>query len=185
MATSDRDRLDAALQAVAGGDRAALSIVYQQTSAKLFAICLRILREQSEAEDVLQEVYLTVWRRAGSYDPARGVSPITWLAALARNRAIDRLRASKTHLNRPIETAETLADPTPLAGESVIAAEDGRRLLDCMGELQPAHAACIRAAYFDGLTYAELAERIGAPLGTVKSWIRRSLMRLRTCLDHG
>jgi RNA polymerase sigma factor (sigma-70 family) len=185
LAISDRQRLSDALDAVGRGDRRALGVVYQQTSAKLFGICLRILGEQSEAEDVLQDVYLTVWRRAGSFDPARGVSPITWLAALARNRAIDRLRSSKAHLNRPLETAEEIADPARLASDALVEAEDGLRLSRCLAELQPEHAAYIRSAYFDGLTYAELAERIGAPLGTVKSWMRRSLLRLRTCLEHG
>ena len=181
---SDRHRLEAALQGVAAGDRAALKTVYEQTSAKLFGVCLRILGEQSEAEDVLQEVYVTVWRRAGAFDPARGVSPITWLAALARNRAIDRLRASKAHLSRPLEAAAEVADPAPLAGETLIQAELGWRLAACLGELEPAHAAYIRSAYFDGMTYAALAEAAGAPLGTMKSWMRRALLRLRTCLDR-
>jgi RNA polymerase sigma factor (sigma-70 family) len=184
LAISDRQRLSDALDAVGRGDRRALGVVYQQTSAKLFGICLRILGEQSEAEDVLQDVYLTVWRRAGSFDPARGVSPITWLAALARNRAIDRLRASKTHLNRPLESAEEMADGAPLASEGLLQAEAGRRLADCLAQLAPQHAAYIRAAYFDGLTYAELAEQTETPLGTIKSWMRRSLIRLRTCMNH-
>src|SRR6266850_715523 len=92
-AGDNRNQLVAALARVAGGDRAALQVVYQDTSAKLFGVCLRILNDKSEAEDVLQEVYLTVWRKAASFDPARA-SPITWLVAIARNRAIDRLRAS-------------------------------------------------------------------------------------------
>src|SRR4030081_4139561 len=92
-AEENRSQLVAALARVAGGDRAALQIVYQDTSAKLFGVCLRILNDRSEAEDVLQEVYVTVWRKAASFDPARA-SPITWMVAIARNRAIDRLRAS-------------------------------------------------------------------------------------------
>src|SRR5579875_4045071 len=91
---NDRTRLAAALGAVANGDRAALKIVYRQTSAKLMGVCLRILGDRSEAEDVLQETYVTVWSRAGAYDPDRGLSPITWLATIARNKAIDRLRSS-------------------------------------------------------------------------------------------
>jgi RNA polymerase sigma factor (sigma-70 family) len=181
---SDRQGLSSALRGVADGDPAALEIVYQKTSAKLFGICLRILKERSEAEDVLQEVYLTVWRRAGAFDPGRGVSPITWLAALARNRAIDRLRTSKAHLIRPIEAVAEAADPAPLASDELLAAEDGARLVQCLDLLEPRHAAYIRAAYFDGLTYVELAERAGAPLGTMKSWIRRSLLRLRACIEH-
>ncbi len=180
-----RQGLISALEAVGRGDRTALSLVYQQTSAKLFGVCLRILRDRSEAEDVLQDVYLKVWQRAGAFDASRGTSPMTWLIALARNRAIDRLRASKAHLNRPMEEAAEAIDPAPLAADRLLELEDGRRLLDCLDGLEPAHAAYIRAAYFDGLTYADLAERAGAPLGTMKSWIRRGLGRLRTCLEHG
>ena len=91
-ADATRSQLAAALVRVAGGDRAALRIVYQDTSAKLFGVCLRILKDRSEAEDVLQDVYLTVWRKAATFDPGRA-SPITWMVAIARNRAIDRLRA--------------------------------------------------------------------------------------------
>lgn len=169
---------------MAEGDRAALALVYRQTSAKLYGVCLRILHDQSEAEDVLQEVYLTVWRRAGAFDPAHGVSPITWLAVMARNKAIDRLRVSKAHLSRPLELAAEAPDPAPLAPEALVQAEAGRRLHDCLGQLEPRHADYIRAAYFSGTTYATLAESAGAPLGTMKSWIRRALLRLRTCLDH-
>src|SRR6266511_6233037 len=92
-ADATRRQLVAAISRVAGGDRGALRIVYQDTSAKLFGVCLRILNDRSEAEDVLQEVYVTVWRKAATFDPARA-SPITWLVAIARNRAIDKLRAS-------------------------------------------------------------------------------------------
>src|SRR5215510_14602187 len=101
-----RSQLAAALVRVASGDRAALRLVYQDTSAKLFGVCLRILNDRSEAEDVLQDVYVTVWRKAASFDPARA-SPITWLVAIARNRAIDRLRASAVSRRaEPIENAE-------------------------------------------------------------------------------
>ncbi len=180
---ADRQRLSLALQQVASGDKAALSDVYRQTSAKLFGICLRILRDRSQAEDVLQDVYLTIWRRAGSFDPSRGVSPVTWLATLARNRAIDRLRADKGHLNRPLELAAETRDAAPLASDSMERDEDSRRLTGCMDELEPEHAAYIRAAFFDGHTYASLAESVGAPLGTMKSWMRRALLRLRACIE--
>ncbi len=182
--TADRQRLTEALQQVAAGDKAALRRVYDQTSAKLFGICLRILADRSEAEDVLQDVYVTIWRRAGSFDPGRGVSPITWLAALTRNRAIDRLRYSKGHLHRPLDLAAEAADPSPLASEALEHDQAHHQLSACLGELEPEHAGYIRAAFFDGHTYASLAEAAGAPLGTMKSWVRRALLRLRTCLER-
>src|SRR5436190_20794838 len=115
--------LAAALVRAAGGDRAALRLVYQKTSAKLFGVCLRILNDRSEAEDVLQDVYVTVWRKAGSFDPARA-SPITWLVAIARNRAIDRLRSSAiSRRSEPIESAEDVRDDAPAALDLVVAAE--------------------------------------------------------------
>ena len=181
-ADTARARLSAALQQVAAGDRAALKTIYDQTSAKLLGVCLRILRDREEAEDVLQDVYVTVWRRAGAFDPERGVSPITWLAALARNRAIDRVRASKAHLARPLELVAETPDPAPLAADALADADDARRLQTCIGELDPQHGGYIRAAFYDGHTYASLADAAGVPLGTMKSWIRRALQRLRTCL---
>ncbi len=181
---ANRSQLAAALARVAAGDRAALRIVYQDTSAKLFGVCLRILNDRSEAEDVLQDVYVTVWRKAGSFDPARA-SPITWLVAIARNRAIDRLRSSAaSRRSEPIETAEDVRDDAPAALELVVAAEQRERLKTCLGELEERHSAVIRSAFLDGVTYEQLAQRMDVPLGTMKSWIRRSLMKLRTCLER-
>ena len=181
---ADRQRLSAALEQVAQGDKAALQRVYDLTSAKLFGVCIRILGDRAEAEDVLQDVYVTVWRRSGSFDPQRGVSPITWLSTLARNRAIDRLRASKAHLSRPLEFAVETVDTAPLASDQLEVDQSHRQLSACMGELEPEHAGYIRAAFFDGHTYASLAEAAGAPLGTMKSWVRRALLRLRSCLER-
>src|SRR6267378_4719439 len=118
-ADATRSQLAAALVRVAGGDRTALQIVYQDTSAKLFGVCLRILNDRSEAEDVLQEVYVTVWRKAATFDPGRA-SPITWLVAIARNRSIDRLRASAmSRRMEPIESADAVSDPAPAAVDRV------------------------------------------------------------------
>ena len=179
-----RKQLAAALAHLAGGDRAALQLVYRDTSAKLFGVCLRILRDKGEAEEVLQDVYMTVWRRAGTFDPDRA-SPITWLVAIARNRSIDRLRASvKTRQMRPIDDAFEVSDPAPSALAQVESGEEHKRLTDCLSELEPRHAGAIRSAFLDGATYEELAERASVPLGTMKSWIRRSLMRLRDCLER-
>ena len=181
-ANATRSQLAAALARVAGGDRAALRMVYQDTSAKLFGVCLRILKDRSEAEDVLQDVYVTVWRKAATFDPGRA-SPITWLVAIARNRAIDRLRAVGGRLE-PIEAADAVSDPAPAAVERVELAQQHQRLTRCLGELDARQASAIRAAFLDGATYEELAARMNVPLGTMKSWIRRGLLKLRACLER-
>ena len=179
-----RGQLVAALARIASGDRAALQLVYRDTAAKLFGVCLRILRDHGEAEEVLQEVYITVWRRAATFDPGRA-SPITWLVAIARNRAIDRLRSTaKARAMQPIEDALDIGDPSPGALAQVEMSQEHRRLIDCLDDLEPRHADAIRAAFLDGATYEELANRLGVPLGTMKSWIRRSLIRLRECLER-
>jgi RNA polymerase sigma factor (sigma-70 family) len=155
-----RSQLAAALARVAGGDRAALRLIYQDTSAKLFGVCLRILHDRTEAEDVLQEVYVTVWRKAAAFDAGRA-SPITWLTAIARNRAIDRLRSSAVSRRmEPIDAANEVRDPAPAAVERLAQAQQHRRLDGCLGELEPRHATAIRAAFLDGSTYEELAERM-------------------------
>lgn len=175
-----RRALVAALVRVAGGDRAALQFIYKQTTAKLFGVCLRILPDKAEAEDVLQEVYVTVWRRAGTFDPDRG-SPIAWLAAIARNKSIDRLR-SGTRRVKSLEDAVDVIDTTPSALSAVITDETQRRLMECIDGLDPRDASAIRETFLDGATYEKLASRLSIPLGTIKSRIRRSLVQLRECL---
>jgi RNA polymerase sigma-70 factor (ECF subfamily) len=183
-ADAPRSQLAAALVRVAAGDRAALRIVYDDTSTKLFGVCLRILNDRSEAEDVLQDVYVTVWRKAGTFDPGRA-SPITWLVAIARNRSIDRLRAGAARRRTdPIEMAEHVPDAAPAAVELLQQAQEHARLATCLGELEERHATAIRSAFMDGLTYEELAGRMNVPLGTMKSWVRRGLLKLRACLDR-
>ena len=179
-----RAALRTALVATGHGDRRAFALVYQRTSAKLFGVCLRILGSRNEAEDALQEAYVNVWRKAAGYDPAKS-SPISWLAALARNKAIDRLRARGTRAHSPIdEEAMALVDPAPSATDRIEAGEDARRLGGCIDELEDKQRGAIRAAFFDGATYSELATRGGVPLGTMKSWVRRGLMRLKECLER-
>jgi RNA polymerase sigma factor (sigma-70 family) len=183
-ADTRRRQLAAAINRVAAGDQAALRLVYSETSAKLFGVCLRILGERSEAEDVLQEVYLTVWRKAASFEESVA-SPITWLVAIARNRSIDRLRASgASRATLPIEAAADVPDASLSAVERLEVDEDQARLRDCLHELEERQSAAIRAAFLDGFTYDELAERARVPLGTMKSWIRRGLLKLRACLEQ-
>ncbi|MDQ4087263.1 MAG: sigma-70 family RNA polymerase sigma factor [Pseudomonadota bacterium] len=183
-ASSEHQGLADALARVAQGSQAALEDVYARTCAKLFGVCLRILRDRSEAEDALQEVYVSVWRRAGSFDRDRA-SPITWLATLARNRAIDKLRSSgRSRASEPIDAALNMPDGGADALLRLEGKQERIRLLRCVEELEERQSSAIRAAFFDGLTYSELAERGNVPLGTMKSWVRRGLLRLRECLER-
>lgn len=169
---------------LAVGEQDALSELYQRTSAKLFGVCLRILNDREEAEDVLQDVYLTVWRRADRFDSGRA-SPITWLATIARNRSIDRLRQiGRRGGERPMEAAAEVADTGPDAFDLMADSDDGRRLRECLGGLDGPTQTSIAAAFYGGITYEQLAERLRVPLGTIKSRIRRGLIKLRECLSQ-
>jgi len=173
--------LSAALSRVATGDEAALKAVYDLTSMKLMGICIRILKERDEAEDVLQDVYVSVWARADSFDRDRS-SPITWLATIARNRAIDRLRSRRIPAEA-LDQAAQVPDDKPDAFTCVTEAEERKRLRDCLARLEAPHREAIRSAFFDGLAYSHLALRDNVPLGTMKSWIRRGLLQLKGCLS--
>jgi RNA polymerase sigma factor (sigma-70 family) len=170
------------MRRLAAGERGALAEVYQATHAKLFGICLRILKDRKEAEDAVQDLYVSLWRRADRYDPARA-SPISWLAIFARNRAIDRLRGLQRQ-GDPAPVAASIPDPQPLAEDQLVDAERQARVHACLAGLEPAQGEAIRSAFLEGSTYARLAERQGVPLGTVKSRIRRGLARLKACLER-
>ena len=175
------DALSELMVRVAAQDAAALRSLYDATRAKLFGVALRILSDRGESEDVLQEVYLTVWRRAGAFDPQRA-SASAWLTAVTRNRAIDRLRARGARPTAPIEAASAQPDPAPDSLALVERSDEGRRLAACLDELKPEQAQAIRIAFLEGVAYETLARRLGKPPGTVKSWIRRGLARLGECL---
>jgi RNA polymerase sigma-70 factor (ECF subfamily) len=179
---SERNQLAAALHRVAAGDRPAFHEVYRRTRAKLMGICLRISSDREEAEDVLQEVYVSVWQKAAQFDSTRS-SPITWLATMARNRAIDRLRAGGRRITTPIEAIEEPADESPGALDRLLETEGEHDIVTCIEELSRGDAALVRTAFFEQATYGELATRSGMPLGTVKSRIRRALIKLRGCLS--
>ncbi len=170
--------LSALLARAAAGDQSAFQDFYSRTSAKLFGIILRILVERGEAEDVLQEVYVTVWRKAAEFDASRA-SPVTWVATIARNRAIDRLRARGSRPSAPIDDAVEVRDESPTADTLMEAADDAARVQAALATLEPRHADAIRSCYFEGVTYEALALREGVPVGTLKSWVRRGLLRMR------
>ncbi len=168
------------IRTVADGDRAALRTLYTATAPKLFGIVLRILRDRSAAEDVLQEVFVRVWQRADRYDPQAG-APLVWLGAIARHKAIDRVRQDRAARLTPAEAGvlERLADTRD--GESDLARRDA--LARCLDIVEPDHRDCLVRAYCEGWSREELAARHGRPANTIKTWLRRGLLSLRGCLE--
>jgi RNA polymerase sigma-70 factor (ECF subfamily) len=170
------------LQRVAAGDRAAFAALYDRTSPQLFGVALRILRQKERAEDVLQECFVAVWQRAGDYDPAKGAA-MTWLTTILRHRAIDVVRRGTRRPERLAEPEEALLALAAGPADDADRGSELRALQDCLGELGAAQRNAILMIYAYGLTQEELAAQTATPLGTVKSWIRRSLERLKKCLD--
>ena len=179
------------------GDRAAFATLYERSSAHLLGVVLRIQRDRAQAEDILQEVYVNVWRAAQSFDAAQS-QPLTWLTSIARNRAIDSLRRKqtqpqiKTNITQRItqhsddeetDVYDTVASEAPGPLDLLSRASEARALSQCMQGLSPQQRQSVALAFFDGLSHAEVAEHMREPLGTVKSWVRRALMSLKDCLD--
>ena len=179
-------RMDAAtdlsplLSAVAGGDRQALRAVYERQATRLFGVANAILRDRDAAADALQDAFLKIARRADQFDPSRG-SAEAWLAAIVRYAALDLARAR----GREIPTDDPTLGDTPVESDALdrIAAEaEGARLRECLSGLEERNRRGIVLAFVHGLSHAQIAARLDLPLGTVKAWIRRGLLRLRECL---
>ena len=177
MATDDLAHL---LSRTALGDRTAFARLHKLTSGKLFAVCLRILHDRSEADDALQDAYTKIWRYAERYSSAQA-RPMTWMIAITRNVCIDRLRSRKPD-TAALDAAEAVADAALRPDEKAMAKGEMIRLANCMNSLPLHHARIVRIAYFGGATYSALAEREGVPLGTMKSRMRAALAKLRECL---
>jgi RNA polymerase sigma-70 factor (ECF subfamily) len=168
------------LSQIAAQDRAAFRQLYSISSSKLMGVLLRILNNRAESEDALQEVYTRVWLKAGRFDATKGRG-MTWLIALTRNLAIDRLRQRPDHINDDA-AMEAAPDTTPRAETRLIAAGEARRINDCFATLEPDRAEALRGAYLTGLSYTDLAARHNVPLNTMRTWLRRSLLRLKECM---
>lgn len=167
---------------VAMRDRQAFDLLYAQTSAKLFGVVLRILKDRAEAEDAIQDIYVKIWQRADRYAVSQS-SAISWLAAIARNHAIDRIRARRKG-HEDIDTAHDVADAAPTPEENAVAGSERGRIYDCLGRLEPDRAEAVKSAYLEGYSYQELADRFEVPLNTMRSWLRRSLIKLKECLEE-
>jgi RNA polymerase sigma-70 factor, ECF subfamily len=178
------EKLGAILVSVARGDSDAFTELYRSTSPKLFGVCVRMLPQRSDAEDVLQDVFVTIWNKASSYDAHRA-NPMGWLLSIARSKAIDRLRTFKRDKrNTPLDLEAPLVDRAPSVAEAAEASDERHRLDRCLGTLEDRQRAAIHEAFLDGSTHSDLAERWSVPLGTMKSWIRRGLTQLRMCLEQ-
>jgi RNA polymerase sigma factor (sigma-70 family) len=166
-------------------DQPAFADLYRLTSPHLYAVALRILRESAAAEEVLQESFVNIWHHAASYVAAKS-QPLTWLTSIVRNRCLDHLRRREveTVTMDDEEDGVTIAaeDPTPL--EMLLSGADARAVRNCVEALEPGQKQAIALAFFQGLSHSELAAHLRQPLGTVKSWVRRGLERLRDCLDR-
>lgn len=171
------------LAACARRDRAAFERLYRETSPKLFGVALRILRREDWAEDVLQECYVRIWDHAQEYR-AGLAAPMTWMTSIVRNRCLDWLRRPKLEVideeGELIEAAES-DNPGPLA--QLEASAEARALKHCLDALEARQRQAIALAYYDGLSHSELASHLREPLGTVKTWVRRGLLRLKSCLE--
>jgi len=169
------------LAAVAKGDEAAFERLYAATRAKLFGVVVRILRRQDLAEEVIQECYVKVWSNAGQFNPALA-SPITWMVSIARNRAIDLMRKrAEVSLEEEPQALEVAADnPDPLARREMN--DELKRLLGCVGKLEPERQRLVLLAYYNGWSREQLAEKFKTPVNTVKTWLRRSMLEIRDCL---
>lgn len=176
------------------GRRSAFAQLYRLTASHLLGVILRITGERTQAEDVLQEVYLAVWKAAGSFDATRS-QPLTWLTSIARHRAIDSLRRAQARPRFCDEGAfddeqdhrdvyDEHPDPQPGPAELLQRAIEARLLQRCLGGLSPDQQHSLALAYYQGLSHSEVAEHLGQPLGSVKSWIRRALQSLKTCLER-
>jgi RNA polymerase sigma-70 factor, ECF subfamily len=169
------------IAAVAKQDEAAFERLYGATRAKLYGVVLRILRRQDLAEEVIQETYFRIWNGASQFNPSLA-SPITWMTSIARNRAIDLVRRkSELSIEEEPDAMEVAADsPDPLARREMT--EELKRLLECVGRLEPERQKLVLLAYYNGWSREQLAEKFAAPVNTIKTWLRRSMLDIRECL---
>lgn len=175
-------KIEALIARCALGDRKAFDALYDATSGKLFAVCVRVLGKSISAEDAMQDAYIKIWSNADRYR-VTGRSPMTWLITIARNTAIDRLRARRGESDlADYEGIIAAQGPTP--EQSAIAASEANRIIHCLDTLPDDRRAAIKGAYLEGQSYTDLADRAGVPLNTMRTWLRRGLNALRECMNQ-
>lgn len=176
------EEIEGLIARVGLSDRKAFDKLYSSASPKLFAVLIRILKDRSRAEDALQEVFVKVWQRADSFR-ADSQAPMAWLITIARNHAIDMIRANR-RVHDDLQDHPDLPAGGPDPEASALAASERERIERCLEELDPQKAEAVVSAYVEGFSYQELADRYAIPLNTMRTWLRRSLMSLKDCLDH-
>lgn len=175
--------LEGLIARTALGDRAAFQALYSATRSKLFAVSLRIVRERALAEEVLQDSFVNIWRRASDYAAAKS-APLTWMTAIVRNRSVDLVRRSREEPDVDDTLVANLVDEAAAPEREALARGEAHTLRKCLTELDAEQRQTIALAFFHGLTHSELAAHLRRPLGTVKTHVRRGLIRLRECLDR-
>ncbi|WP_204804353.1 sigma-70 family RNA polymerase sigma factor [Mycobacterium riyadhense] len=175
--------LDALLRRVARGDNAAFATFYDHTKSRVYGLVTRVLRDPGYSEETTQEIYLEVWRNASEFDSVKG-SALTWLLTIAHRRAVDRVRSEQAGSQRESRYGAANVDTaTDVVAESAIAGDERRRVAECLDGLTDAQRQCIELAYYGGLTYVEVSQRLVTNLSTIKSRMRDALRGLRNCLD--
>lgn len=180
---SQPDIIAELLSKIALGDRNAFDTLYSRTSSKLFGVLCRLLSDRAEAEDALQEVYVRIWRKADRF-ATQDANAMSWVYAIARHHAIDRLRARKNNTSPIDDVSDVLADDAKSPEQNAIASGEADAVERCMEKLGDVKAGAVRAAYMEGYSYQELADKYKTPLNTMRTWLRRSLHSLRACLEE-
>lgn len=176
-------RLDGLISACAEGMESAFEQLYKSTSSQLFGVLLRILRTEALAEEALQDTYIKIWKSAGKYQSAKS-APRTWLVSIARNHAIDLLRKRSSREDVELNLDRASLEIMPDREQAMDLQHESAQILDmCLEQLAEPARECVVRTYCEGFSQEELSERLQRPIGTVKSWIRRSLISLKECLD--
>ena len=184
---ADNATLQELLARTAAGDHAAFALVYERTHAHLFGVAVRMLGREHAAEDALQEAFVNIWKNAGTYRPrvdGMEIQPMTWLIAIVRNKALDALRARSRRKEDELPDGEAVVGTHGLSALDLLEGAARKLRIDgCIESLDGSHRQSLALAYYLGLSHSEVAAQMRAPIGSVKAWIRRGLLRLKTCLE--